>query len=289
MRGGGGRMPYGYVKYLENKGYKRHTINTYMKTINAFLHFINVTYKCAKEPYEISSADIRKFLDYKIHQEGNTIETANKHLTILKNFFDYLWQIDKIAVDPTVKIKRLKGNTVKITQVTYEDLLHLKPKIIRNSDYPLVRKAIYILSLKGLRSSEFHFKKDDVQEQENEVIIHLKKHTISLTGEDAEVFMSYFFESQFNSTEYVFVTKKHDHRLVPIEFMSILSHLRQISRDYRLPVNLNLNEIRHYYAYYLYVKKRMAIQQIALLLGIQEASASQLIKESLERHKRKIS
>ncbi|MBT2695849.1 hypothetical protein J7E79_00090 [Bacillus sp. ISL-40] len=39
-------------------------------------------------------------------ERDKSISTVNKELAIIKTFFHYLWEINKVPVDPAVKIKR---------------------------------------------------------------------------------------------------------------------------------------------------------------------------------------
>ncbi|MEW8988170.1 MAG: integrase, partial [Bacillus sp. (in: firmicutes)] len=69
----------------------------------------------------------------------------------------------------------------------------------------------------------------------------------------------------------------------PVEVMSILTHLRVISKEY-LPKDapaLTLISIRKALAYELYTN-RTSIQAIANLLGIEENSVSNYIKNIME-------
>ena len=276
-------MPYGYTSYMEREGYSTETITSYVKTVRAFFKYIDMKYEKNKEVYEITPKDIKTFIDSCLN-EGHSKLTCNKHLSILKSFFDYLWQKDKVASDPTVKIKRLVVEENKKTEITYQQLLDIFPDILSNPSYSSLRKAIYVLTLKGLRHSEFQFKKDSVIDMGDSITIKLKKHEINLTDDAAEAFLNYYFESQFNGTPYVFITKKHDSTSVPIEIMSLYAHINAISNDYGLSTKLNLNMIRHAYAYYLYKQKRYTIESISTILGIKPASAAQLVKISMDRY-----
>ncbi|QAS54798.1 tyrosine-type recombinase/integrase [Halobacillus litoralis] len=276
-------MPFQYSKYLEDKNKSQNTIAGYLKTIHLFFSFIDNFYEKQKEPYQISPADIKNFLNSKV-KEGNSIKTVNKHLTILKGFFDYLWRIEKVPVDPAMKIDRFLEEENKGNSLTYDLLKDTLPKVINNHNYTTLRKSIFILSTYGLRSAEFQIKKGNVIDHGNSVEILYPKRNLILYNDEAEIFLSYFFESQFNGSDYIFTTKKHDESLVPIEYMSLHMHFSVISQDYNFPVKITPNDIRHAYAFYLYTEKRMVVEQIAAELGIEVVSAAQLIKNSQFRH-----
>jgi len=277
-------MAFGFIKHIENKGYSKETIESYEKVINQFFTYIKLTYPDNKEAFQISSKDIKDYLLLQ-KKKNKSISTLNKELAILKTLFNYLWEIDKVPVDPAVKIKRFAVNEKPIIEIPFEELQSLVEKVLSNPGYLPVRKAIFLLATKGLKTSDFRFKKEDVLDapEEGNVVLQLRNRKIVLEGKEATFFQEYFYESMFNGSEYVFVTKKHGSKVSgPIEVMSILSHLRAIAKDY-LSENqtLTLVSIRRAIAYDLY-SKNMAIQQIASQLGIEEDSASNYIKKLLE-------
>lgn len=281
-------MPYGYSEYLLEKSKSPETIDSYVKEVNYFFTFLDHKYKRKKELYEITPTDIKDYLEDK-KVKGSKSVTINKYITILRNFFDYLWIINKIPADPSAKIKRIKEQEKYNQELTYQSLLETLPKILENPSYSTIRKVIYILALHGLRTSEFQILKDNIVNQQDEVIIKTKKRKIVLKGKNADYFLEYYNkESMFNLSNYVFVTKKHSDEIVPVEGMTIYIHLRSICEDYNLH-KLVLNDIRHAYAYYLYKEKQFTIEDIANEFGIEENSAALLVDESMYRIEGKVS
>lgn len=275
------RLPFGYARYLEDEGYSPKTVETYVDVVNVFFQHLDKTYKRKKELYEISPKDIKDFLEELLNQ-GSKVSTVNKHLTILKGFFDYLWERDKIPIDPAAKIKRYQKREIKPLAYTYEQLLELQPKVLQK-DYSFLRKSVFILALRGLRTADFQFTKDCVEEKSGVVHIKQKKLTIILEGLEAECFMRYYYESLFNESDYVFVTKKHSGEIIPIHKESLYTHLNIITKDFKIRPRLSLNGIRHARVYYLHKKKGYTVDDIAKTFGIQKTSAANLIKFSLER------
>lgn len=277
-------MAYGFIKHIEDKGYSKETVGSYEKVIKQFFNYIQSTYPDNKEPFQISSKDIKSYLSLQKEKE-KSISTLNKELAILKTLFNYLWEIDKVTVDPAVKIKRFAVNDKPSIEITFEELQILLEKVLSNPNYPPVRKAIFLLATKGLKTSEFRFKKEDVLDsmEEEKLMITLRNRTIELDRKEAPFFQEYLYESLFNGSDYVFITRKHggeDHG--PIEVMSILSHLRGIAKDYLGDKQtLTLVSIRRAIAYDLYTKYT-PIQQIAKTLGIEEDSASNYLKKLME-------
>ncbi|WP_337019974.1 hypothetical protein [Oceanobacillus massiliensis] len=221
----------------------------------------------------------------------------------MKGFFDYLWSVGKVQVDPAAKIRRFKEEPEKPNFITYEMLLEALPPILHNPDYSTLRKTIYILALKGIRFSDYVLPKGNVIDKGETVDIYLKKRVITLEGIEAEIFLTHFLDAQFNSSDYVFITKKRTRNsensnldikgegkdntsaeIVPVEVMSIYTHLNAISEDYNFPAKISLNLIRHAYANYLYTKQKMVIEEIAMHLGIENESAANLVRISQNRY-----
>lgn len=275
-------MPFGFIKHIENKGYSSETIKSYEKVIQQFFAYIKYTYPNNKEPFQISPLDIKNYLEEQL-EKAKSISTINKELAILKTLFNYFWEIDKVPVDPAVKIKRYKDTTKLKLEITYEEVTELLNKVLYHHEYSPVRKAIFLLATKGLKTADFRFTKDDVVDRDDSVEILLKNRSIVLEGIEASYFREYFNECLTNGSEYVFVTTPRGEEMGgPIQVMSILSHLRAISHDFLGDIQpLTLIAIRKALAYELYTR-RNSIQMIARELGIEENSASNYLKNITE-------
>ncbi|WP_141432314.1 site-specific integrase [Bacillus sp. 03113] len=277
-------MPYGFIRHIENKGYSQETVTSYEKVLGQFFGYIKSMYPNNKEPYEISPSDIKNYLAFQ-KKKGKSISTINKELTVIKMLFHFLWEIDKVPVDPAVKLKRFKNNNKPTITIFYEEIESILPKVITNKEYTAQKKAIFLLALKGLKSSEFRFKKENVvyHEHQDYAEIHLKNRVIRLEGNEATIFLEHYLQASTMEGEFVFTTKHHGENLVgPIQVMSILNHLKSISEDYRLPEHLTLVTIRKALAYHLYTKKRYSIQYIAKELGVEENTISLYLKNIME-------
>jgi site-specific recombinase XerD len=279
-------MPYGFIQSIENKGYSTETLKSYQKVIQQFFNYIMNVYPTNKEPFQISPSDIRNFLKEQ-QEKGKSISTINKELAILKTMFHYFWEIDKVPVDPAVKLKRLKVNDAIILEVSYQQIIEVLQHTLQNESYSPLRKAIFLLATKGLKTADFRFKKSDVNDKfmENKVEIQLRNRSIILKGSESSYFQDYYYhEARENGSEFVFITKPHGEEVGgSIQVMSILSHLRAISHDYLLGEMhpLTLISIRRALAYDLF-KKRYSIQQLAKELGIEESTASNYLKQIIE-------
>lgn len=283
-------MPIHFGEYLKSNQYTEETIESYLKTLHMFNSYLKCKYKQTIEAAEIQPSDIKGFLNTKL-ENGNSVLTINKHLGILKKYFDYLWQKDIVKVDPAVKIKRIKSEKNIPKQVSYEQLLEIKPKVLANPSYKLITKVIYILAMRGLKVSEFHFKKSDVTDLGNKIIIETKrkssnlKRTVVLEGLEAELLAAHYIDSQFTTSEYVFTTKRQDTGLLePITSEMLSNNICMIRDDYELPKPFPLSEFRMLYTNYLRMNKRYSVEQLADELGIEKSWAGVLVKELIERY-----
>jgi site-specific recombinase XerD len=194
-------MPYGFIKHIENKGYSSETVKSYQKVCEQFFLFIKNSYLANKEPFQISPTDIKNYLEEQLDKE-KSISTINKELAILKTLFNFLWEIDKVPVDPAVKLKRFKNTDELKIDVPYQQILEILNKAFNNQSYSPLRKAIFLLATKGLKTADFRFKKDDVNIliAEKKVEIILKNRTIYLEEKEAIYFKSYFDENKSSRT-----------------------------------------------------------------------------------------
>ncbi|MGG1594775.1 tyrosine-type recombinase/integrase [Terribacillus saccharophilus] len=273
-------MPFGYSNYLLNNNKSEDTVESYIKTVNMLFSFLDDKYERRKELYQISASDIKDFLKYKELSDGNSASTLNKHLSILKNFFDYLERIHKIALDPAAKIDTIKHIKMSPSFLDYRSLLEITSDVLNEAGYTDSRKAVFLLSLKGLRSSEYHVKKVNVFVSEERVIIDLGKHSVEYMGIHADFFNHYMFQAHFNMSQYLLTSKKQDGSIGPMELMTIHGHLNGIAKDFGLNTKLSPSRIRLAYAFYLHYELNYKIDTISEMLGIEYESAAILVKHS---------
>ncbi|KAB8138533.1 hypothetical protein F9U64_04475 [Gracilibacillus oryzae] len=283
-------MPYGFSKYLEESGKSQQTIKDYQLVVQLFFQYIDKKYQKEKELFEINPSDIKDFLQYKL-DAGSNSSTVNKYLSILRVFFDYVWQIGKVSIDPVMKIKSIpinKQDTGQL-QTTYKGLLELLPEVRNHPKYTIQRKLVYLLALKGLRNVEFQFSKKDIQMEKDHVTLFLKNRIITFNNRaDVDLFIRQNHYITHEDTPYFLITKKHNQSISPIAFTTVVSHLEIIGEDLQLQNKLTVSGIRKLFAAYLYEEKRMTIENIAYQLGIEVASTTKLIKNSLdEKYKMK--
>lgn len=278
---------FGFIEYIENQNYSEETVISYEKVLHQFFSYYCFTHDLDHIDQvflpHITPSDIKSYLNYSLEDREKSVSTVNKELAIIKTFFNYAWEHNKGAtVDPAVKIKRFKNPITPEIELTYDEIIQLKHDVMNSNKCNSTRKSIFLLATKGLKSSEFRFKKTDVTIDQNDerVEINLRNRTIILEGEEAKTFLEYYFSTWLDGSDYVFTTNKYAEKdKVPIEVNSILNHLRSISKEF-LPekeFSLTLISIRRALIYHLY-SNCVPIQQIAIQLGLQEHSVSNYIK-----------
>ena len=289
-------MPYGFTEYLESNEFSSETISDYIQVIQQLFSYIDANYKSELEVYEIGTKHLYGFLNNK--KESCSVSTVNKIISILKHFFDYLWQNQYIPIDPMSKVKRLKYVDKPIPFV-YESLLEAKMNILRDNEFNLKTKALYVLSLKGITLSELKFTKNDVFLMNNgEIFINVigrsghHKRTIVLNGVDAEVFYEFFQESLFIPVDYVFSRKiaidrmKNKEQFKGVEYdvihhNYIIEKIKRIRTIYPSLQGFTLTAARTSYIIYLYGQKRLSIEQIAYLFGMPKKNISSILENNL--------
>ncbi|WP_026801319.1 tyrosine-type recombinase/integrase [Pontibacillus halophilus] len=279
-------MPNGYSIYLrEEKKRSEITIDEHVRQIQYFLNYIDSKYRYekVKELYEISVKDIKDYIALK-SEKGLKSKTINKILAILKSYFDYLEREGIIGVDPAAKLKYKPLEPVK-REFNYERLLEVFDSILDNPHYSLLRKCVFIFAIKGIRINDLHFTKDDVKIYNHSATIVTGQHkqrTIHLIGKEYEVFMEFYNNKLFESSEYVFTSRssKSD-ELTPIDKVTVYINLKAISEDHDLEY-FSLNDIRLAYCHYLYYKEHVSIKEIASIMGVSSESVTGSLKRIRE-------
>ncbi len=275
-------MPFGFSVHLRNKNISASTISGYCDVINQFFSYLDFTYKNKLELHEITVRHINQFLRSK--EKSCSVHTLNKILTILKRFFDYLWEKELIVIDPTTKIKSYRREIVEIP-FSYEQLLDLKYKILSSDQYNLRMKVVYLFALQGATYTELHFFKDDVTINDEHISINVKgkngiSRTIDLYDKDADIFHAFYTQSLFHTTPYVFISKKRNsnEEYGMMDYDVLKDSLRFIREGEEGIDSLNLTTARNAYIFHLRYTKKLSIDRISHLLGINKTQAAVFVE-----------
>ena len=202
------------------------TLYNYGNEISKMFQLLNKDYR------EITSADIRRYMDYRKQHDGLKSVSVQNIRMYLMSFFKWLMLEDKITKNPMDKI-----GVIKVEQHVIETLSDEEAEIIRcacNSEQDLA--IIDILSGSGMRVSELTgLNRSDVNFDTNEIKVFgkgAKERVCFMTGR-AKVHLKWYLEQRCDNNEALFVTAKKPYtRLTKngVEFI-----LKNIAKNSKIP------------------------------------------------------
>ena len=202
------------------------TLYNYGNEISKMFQLLNKDYR------EITSADIRRYMDYRKQHDGLKSVSVQNIRMYLMSFFKWLMLEDKITKNPMDKI-----GVIKVEQHVIETLSDEEAEIIRcacNSERDLA--IIDILSGSGMRVSELTgLNRSDVNFDTNEIKVFgkgAKERVCFMTGR-AKVHLKWYLEQRCDNNEALFVTAKKPYtRLTKngVEFI-----LKNIAKNSKIP------------------------------------------------------
>ena len=197
-----------YYYYEFKSGRQPKACLEYIRKIRKFLLYINPNVKKIKAT-EITKFDITRFLDdisYITDVNGNKKESSfsyqKSYHSILKSFFEFLYENDYIESNPMIKIKRAKGDDyINRTFLSEDDLKEILLAVecgagsytamahqekLRSRD-----RAIMMLFIQtGIRETAL----TEINIEDVDFDNHLIKSVIEKGHKDREFFMSYELE-----------------------------------------------------------------------------------------------
>ena len=221
----------------------------------------------SKDYREITSADIRRYMDYRKQHDGLKSVSVQNIRMYLMSFFKWLMLEDKITKNPMDKI-----GVIKVEQHVIETLSDEEAEIIRcacNSERDLA--IIDILSGSGMRVSELTgLNRSDVNFDTNEIKVFgkgAKERVCFMTGR-AKVHLKWYLEQRCDNNEALFVTAKKPYtRLTKngVEFI-----LKNIAKNSKIPrTRLYPHKYRSPLATHM-SNKGAPVERIQAILGHQD-------------------
>lgn len=282
-------MPYGYKKYRLENGISERTLHAEIQLIEHFIAYVNSIYKKHVDPSSYKSQDVKNFLAER-RNNGLKDNTIRKDLSLLKQFFDYLWKFDKIPYDFTPKIKlELQIDKTPI-EIDYAYLQSIYNNILTNSKIQPKAKVLFMLYMKGWKFRDIReIQLSNIQDNIDEIILTFPKpygktQQLVFTGVEIGPIIYCLTESIYRSVPYLLSSKiKGEYEQFSI--YSTKTYLNSIIDNYNLPFTLNNDMLRYSYVHFLLKVKNMHIEDIANELGITTKNAAILVKEALERVK----
>ena len=142
-----------FETYLEDLGYSKFTISSYMRDVHIFLMFLWEKENGCPSLEDLTSKKIQEYL--RKTQKGHAKTTRNRRLMSLRTFFKSLVKSEVLEHNPAIDVDVAK--TEKNTVPTYlnDDELQTLIKCIKHDQYHIRNKCILMLmSLAGLRVIE---------------------------------------------------------------------------------------------------------------------------------------
>lgn len=210
-----------YLIHLQNINRSENTQKQYEKEINFFFSFLEQ--KKIKDIKEIKTIHIDLYQNY-LTQKKNGSSSRAKKISIIRNFFKYLYSRDYIEKNPAEALDPIKIKDVdrkKRETLTVDEAYKLIEKITKNSIPSLkLRNKLILLTfvLCGLRVSELcDLKVESVNIKEKTIYVKGKGGKIREVPLFDEMIsdLKEFLKTRPHDSEYLFTKKHNDEPLVP--------------------------------------------------------------------------
>lgn len=283
-------MPYGYEKYRLSKGISPNTIRIETQLIRSLLAYVNHTYKKSVEPHEIRPIDIKNFLEKQRQEDDLKDGTINRKISTIKNWFDFMWKIDKIPYDFMPKFELptkldIRGGEI---DVDYSYLLSKKYEILTSQKILLYGKMLFLLYIRGFRVRDIvEITIDQIVDNGDIITIILNKDNgyqqkAVFTDIEIPIILGCIERAIFRGTDYL-LSSKVDNKYVPLQLGSFKDFLYSIKEE--LGTSFRSEQIRFAYVHYLYTYENKTVEELQEILGVSLKSISSTLKEALERVK----
>ena len=254
-----------FYKYLENKQYSVHTIDSYKKDLEQFSYFCkdinikNIDYKF-----------IRKYLSF-LYEKKYSSRSINRHISSLKSFFKYLNKVDIKKENPMLLVSGAKQEKKLPNYINYNDLEVLFT-IPDQSDILGLRNALILelLYSSGVRVSELvSIKLSDIDFSNKRILIKGKgsKERIVLYGKVCEELLNRYI----NTSRKELLKQDNDYLLLnkfgnKITDRAIRMIIEDIVKKSSLKLKISPHTLRHTFATHL-LNEGADLKTVQQLLG----------------------
>lgn len=252
-----------YIAAKRVEGCSEKTLRYYESTIRNMLQVV------CKQAKEISTDDLRWYLDSYQRRNNASKVTVDNVRRILSSFFSWLEEENLILKSPVRRIHKVKtGKTVKETY-TDEAL-----EIMRDHcESPRDLAIIDLLSSTGMRVGELvKLNRDDIDFQERECVVFGKGDKERKVYFDArtKIHLQCYLDSRKDDCPALFVTLQSPHERLQISGVEI--RLRNLGRRLGIP-KVHPHKFRRTLAT-MAIDKGMPIEQVQQLLGHQSVDTT---------------
>jgi len=207
-----------YIEYLKfEKRYSMHTVTAYQKDLLQFITFFQ-EYSPSKSWFDVSNKDIRAWIS-NIVEQGNTPKTANRKLSCLKSFYQYLNKKDIYQLNPAKLVTAPKNKKSLPLFIKEKEINFLIDDIEFEDNFEGIRNylIINIFYYTGMRLSELvYLKVEDIDIGESKIKVlgkRNKERIIPLHNKLLSLITRYLEhrQSQLNGAHctYLFITSKN--------------------------------------------------------------------------------
>ena len=248
-----------FINAKRIEGCSEKTLIYYRQTISSMLSVTN------KEPQEIATEDLRKYLtEYQTKRKSSKV-TIDNIRRILSSYFSWLEDEDYIVKSPVRRIHKVK--TAKVIKETFTDeVLEIMRDNCRNSrDLAMID----LLTSSGMRVGEMvALNRDDINFNERECVVLGKgsKERIVYFDARTKIHLQNYLESRIDTCSALFVslTAPHDR----LQICGVERRLRELGKKLSLP-RVHPHKFRRTLATSA-IDKGMPIEQVQQLLGHQK-------------------
>ncbi|MDX1806659.1 MAG: site-specific integrase [Paenisporosarcina sp.] len=283
-------IPYGYSEYRLKNGISEKTVLPEAQMLKSMLIYVNSIYKRPVEPHEIRPSDIKSYLDDQ-RKQGIQDSTVRRKLIYIRNFFNYLWEINKIPIDFMPKLKYSKQLDLKSKDISldYSKMLERQKDFLTSARYPLNAKIAYLFYMRGIRVRDlYELTVSDFNDLGNEIVLKFETYSGLMAtyhfkeAEEINVILSAIERSIFRGVNYILSSKVKG---VYTQFQpaSMSDYIELIAAYLGHP--FKSEQIRFAYVKHLYTVEKLSIEQIQERMGITFETTTRILKEALERVK----
>ena len=267
-----------------DKGITSNTITAYKKDLNLFTNW------CLNNQIsliEVQKKDINLYIHFLKEQNLNS-SSINRKLSVIKSFYDYLYQINLINFNElkTIVTQKLEKNLPKL--LSEKEILHLIDKSkemyvenpTKNISYLRIQVILEILYSTGLRISELlNIKINQVANIKDKLYINGKgnKQRLVIFNKNAldllKNWISIMIKNNKNKNSYLF---ENIHNIKVISRQQIYKDLKKLALKTNTDVEkLSPHSIRHSFASHM-LNRGADLRSIQKLLGHSDISTTEI-------------
>lgn len=202
-------------------------------TLYNYANEINKMFTLLNKPYEeITSTDIRRYMDYRKQHDGLKNISVQNIRMYLMSFFKWLITEEKITKNPMDKIGVVRVEQKVIDTLSDEEAEMIRCACTNERDLAIID----LLSGSGMRVSELTgLNRNDVNFESGEVKVFgkgSKERTCFLTGK-AKVHLKWYLESRKDDNPALFVTAKKPYSRLTKNGVEYI--LKSVAKNSRVP------------------------------------------------------